>query len=355
MVCVCVSLGSWPNPPQNFNNTWARTPRRQKLAQVGCLASVGLLLLPFSPSSLPSPFSPSSLPLSFLPSSLSHLSSPSFIRSLTQQSEAPVMSTASKLQCLPREEDGLSPRRRRTLRRGLVHSPHAATACSTVTTCRGTVRNKAVFRTVSTQTRTGISTSFSTMQLVGDASRPRPAPRNHARPATKGTSTSFNECCNCGISTVFSTIVNCGIGLSSHDGHLENQHDLHAGKSTTLSTYCNRTNSGMSKAAQASTTCTTRTATTLSTHCARRTAETSTTSPGTAPGLCPGTYFEARRAPWMDVTVYLASSLLYTGQARDPPAPTGLCGRAGHHSRLGFSPRIARSEPTPRPGVGVAG
>ena len=81
---------------------------------------------------------------------------------------------------------------------------------------------------------------------AGDASRPRPAPRNHARPATTGTSTSLNENCNFGISTVFSTIVNCGIGLSSHDGHLENQHELHAGKSTTLSTYCNRTNSGMS-------------------------------------------------------------------------------------------------------------
>ena len=42
-------------------------------------------------------------------------------------------------------------------------------------------------------------------------------------------------------------------------------------------------------------------------------------------------------------------------QTRDPPAPTGLCGRSGHHSRLVFSPRIARSEPKPRPGVGVAG
>ena len=43
------------------------------------------------------------------------------------------------------------------------------------------------------------------------------------------------------------------------------------------------------------------------------------------------------------------------GKTRDPPAPTQLCGRSEHHSRLGFSPRIARSEPKPRPGVGLAG
>ena len=35
--------------------------------------------------------------------------------------------------------------------------------------------------------------------------------------------------------------------------------------------------------------------------------------------------------------------------------PTGLCGRSGHHSRREFSLKIARSEPKPRPGVGVAG
>ena len=41
----------------------------------------------------------------------------------------------------------------------------------------------------------------------------------------------------------------------------------------------------------------------------------------------------------------------------DPSAAhyTELCGRSGHRSRLGFAPRIPRSEPKPRPADGVAG
>ena len=37
-----------------------------------------------------------------------------------------------------------------------------------------------------------------------------------------------------------------------------------------------------------------------------------------------------------------------------PAAPTGLCGRSGHHSRLQFAPRIARSEPNTQRTDGVA-
>ena len=85
----------------------------------------------------------------------------------------------------------LSPRRRRT--RGLLHSPHAATACSTVTTCRETVRNKAVFRTVSTQTRTGISTSFLTWETRLDhdlhQGTTHDLPQQGHRPASTSTAT----------------------------------------------------------------------------------------------------------------------------------------------------------------------
>ena len=83
----------------------------------------------------------------------------------------------------------LSPRRRRTLRRrGLLHSPHAATACSTVNTLSMNSAEQGSFpHCLDTDVGLRDLDEFLNDPAVGDASQPRPAPGNHARPAKTGT------------------------------------------------------------------------------------------------------------------------------------------------------------------------
>ena len=65
----------------------------------------------------------------------------------------------------------------------------------------------------------------------------------------------------------------------------------------------------------------------------------------------------------IDLAIEVADTEIESGVWGAHPAPYGpprqptteLCGRSGHHSRLGFAPKIAKSEPKPRPADGVAG
>ena len=68
----------------------------------------------------------------------------------------------------------------------------------------------------------GISTSFSTTQLWETAVSTTTCTGEARTTCQNRDIDHLHEYCKCGISTVFSTLGNCGIGLSSHDGHLEN-------------------------------------------------------------------------------------------------------------------------------------
>ena len=117
------------------------------------------------------------------------------------------MSLATKLQGLPHERtaSALDTEELFGVEGSLLHSPHAATACSSDQLSRNSAEHGSFPHCLDADTRTGISTSFSTVQLWETGlDHDLHQGTTHDLPQT-GTSTSLNEHCNCGISTVFST------------------------------------------------------------------------------------------------------------------------------------------------------